>query len=37
MTWPAIPWFEMWVKILVVKPRFLFEAVDLWSYIIASI
>ncbi len=28
-----ISWFDMWFNI--VKPRFLFKTVDLWSYIIA--
>ncbi len=28
-----ISWFDMWFNIPVVKPRFLFKTVDLWSYI----
>ena len=29
--WKLISWFDMWFNI--VKPRFLFKTVDLWSYI----
>ncbi len=32
---PKISWFDMWFNI--VKPRFLFKTVDLWSYINAQL